>query len=122
MKKLMITGVLALMGMFAMAQPAPEVKDPETAATRMTERMTQELTLSEEQVETVYQINLDFAREMKSGEADRKALRDTHHDKLSEVLTAEQLEKLDRLVAKRRQMHKRGHHERESAREDMRVE
>lgn len=122
MKKLMITGVLALMGLFTTAQPTPEVHDPETAATRMTDHMTRELALTEEQAEMVYKINLDFVTEMRSGESERKALRQTHHEKLAGVLTPDQVEKMDRLMAKRRQMQRRGHYEKESVREDMRVD
>lgn len=101
MKKLIFsTGIVFLLSLAAFAQraPHPERPTPEMHAKKMTERLDKELNLSEEQKEKIMQINLENAKmheEMKQVREEESIQRmKEHHQKIQEVLTEEQRQKM----------------------------
>ena len=79
MKKisLFLISVMLLSGM-AIAQNRPDKNrenlSPEVRAEKMTERMSKELSLNDEQKQQVKEINLDYINEMRAGKKDQKQL------------------------------------------------
>ena len=127
MKKLIFTNIMALAVVVVLAQPGPPSKhsekaNPEKMATAMTEKMTTTLDLTEAQAAEVFKINLDFATQMKQGEASRKVLHQKHLETLETVLTPDQMKELEDQIADRKKMHRHKGHEREADREEMRKE
>ncbi len=101
---------------FLQAQPGPgrERADAETRAQRQTERMAEQLGLSEAQATKVGEVNLNFAKKMQeafqSAEGDRTAMRATmqtlraeHKEELKQYLTEEQFANFEKLEAKGRE-------------------
>ncbi|NOQ72098.1 MAG: hypothetical protein GQ574_08860 [Crocinitomix sp.] len=87
-------------------------KSPIEKAEKLTERMTEDLKLSEEQAQEIKKINVyhiqemeDIKRKMKALKAEAKVKRDEHKEKIDQVLTDEQkklhAEKLAERKAKR---------------------
>lgn len=87
--------------------------DPEKQAEQMTQHMTENLSLTPDQVASVKAINLDFAKKMqtirgekKEGEKpDRSAMKSLHEDHkaaLEKVLTKEQIEKMGQMKKERK--------------------
>ncbi|QDH78275.1 DUF4890 domain-containing protein [Echinicola soli] len=107
MKKLLF--VIALMTVTAIAANAQQRKgrrdvSPELMAERITEKMTEELSLDEAQQKEVYELTLKSTNErmeaIQESKDERKAIRekmkadqDKHDQELVEILTPEQLEK-----------------------------
>ena len=114
MKKLIFTGIIAFLGFSLSAQPGPSDKNPEDIATRMTEKMTEALKLSEDQATQVFEVNYDFAKEIIAASESRKQIHHAHRKELSEILTEEQMEKLDQQMQKRREKRKYREHEKKS--------
>ena len=82
---------------------------PEERATRMTERMAQELSLSEQQKKEIYAIHLERAQkrmaEQEAQKAEMKARRETmkaEEQKVLEVLTEEQRKKWEEIKLEQR--------------------
>lgn len=93
MKKILFA--LALMASFsfsAFAQPSGQERGtPEERAEKMTNHMSEHLSLTDDQKTAVYQLNLQMANAAKE---DRKSLRAEHDAGLKEILTEEQYLKL----------------------------
>lgn len=122
MKKLILTGFIGLLGISLSAQPGPVEKSPQEMATQMTERMTENLALTEDQAARVYDMNLDFVTQMKESDSSRQEIFEAHRENLSTVLTEEQMEKLDRQMQKRRAMRRHKAQSREAAPEGVQPE
>lgn len=71
-------------------RPAPTV---EQRAQMRTDRMTQELSLSEQQAQQVYEMNLAAARDAEAQMAQMQKAREARAAKLKTILTPEQYEK-----------------------------
>lgn len=90
---------------------------PEQRAEKMTSKMDKMLNLSDEQEEQITDINLKYAnelQELKSKAVTKDEIRDIRErqrEELSEVLTDNQLSKLDDLESKRQNRRNRGHGE-----------
>jgi Spy/CpxP family protein refolding chaperone len=93
-------------------------RTPENMADKQTARMTQELSLTDKQVEKVRSINLEFASKMaamrEGGEPDRTAMKElqsAHKTSLKGVLTAEQVKKMEASESARKEGHggEKGH-------------
>ena len=105
-------GLLASIGLSTMAQQrGGERPTPEQRATKMTEKMAEELSLSDDQKKQVLEINLERAKKMDLDRADRmkeneakKAENDTRKEEMKKqdeqikaVLTEEQLAKWEEI-------------------------
>lgn len=104
---------LFLAGIFslpAMAQGNKE-RTPEQKATIMTEKMAENLELTSDQKESVYQANLEMATSMKE---DRASAHKAHQAKMKEILTEEQYAKMEKMRDERR---KEGKHRRMHAKD-----
>jgi periplasmic protein CpxP/Spy len=103
--------------------------DPVEMADKMTQTMTDSLTLSTAQAAKVKEINLDFGNKMaearkaarESENPDREAmratmktLREAHKAALKNILTAEQFAKFEKMDAARQEKRREGRGERES--------
>jgi periplasmic protein CpxP/Spy len=73
MKKIILTlGLMAFIGLSAMAQQrGGERPTPEQRATKMTEKMAEELSLSADQKKQILEINLERAKKMDQDRAER---------------------------------------------------
>lgn len=89
MKKLILAGLVAFLGISLSAQPAPSDKTPEEMAIRMTEKMTENLALAEDQAARVCEMNLDFARQMQEANNTRRGIMEAHRANLATVLSDE---------------------------------
>lgn len=106
MKKIILTlGLMASIGLSAMAQQrGGERPSPEQRATKMTEKMAEELSLTADQKKQVLEINLAQAKkmdqerqdQMKANEA-RKAEMKKQDEQIKAVLTEEQLAKWEEI-------------------------
>jgi len=99
MKKIIAT--LFLAGIFAlpaMGQNQQE-RSPEQKATKMTEKMAENLDLTADQKEAAYKANLEMARSMKE---DRAEAHKAHQAKMKEILTDEQYAKMEQMQKERR--------------------
>jgi broad specificity polyphosphatase/5'/3'-nucleotidase SurE len=106
MKKIILTlGLMASIGLSAMAQKrGGERPSPEQRATKMTEKMAEELSLTADQKKQVLEINLAQAKkmdqerqdQMKANEA-RKAEMKKQDEQIKAVLTEEQLGKWEEI-------------------------
>jgi len=124
MKKWMITGGLIMMiSLSTFAQKGTgERRTPEQRATRITEKMAQELTLNEAQKKQILEINLEYAKKRESEMAARKADAEARKaeieaqkaemkeqdSKLQQVLTEEQRSKWVKLKDDKSESWKRG--------------
>ncbi|WP_300798700.1 DUF4890 domain-containing protein [uncultured Alistipes sp.] len=99
MKKRMIAAVMGLCllaGTSAFAQdtkPAPAPKTPPTAeqiAQRQTERMTQQLGLTDAQAKQVYELNLEQIKQMQAHREQMRAARNAEAEKMKKILSTEQ--------------------------------
>lgn len=103
MKKLLLIAVLFSIGFAAMAQKGGQrgSSTPEERAERITNKMVEELALSEEQKKKIYQINLDHAKkrqaemdarreEMKAKRAEMEADMKAQNQEIEALLTEEQ--------------------------------
>ncbi|WP_075348691.1 DUF4890 domain-containing protein [Algoriphagus marinus] len=113
MKKIILTlGLMAFIGLSAMAQQrGGERPSPEQRATKMTEKMAEELSLSADQKKQILEINLERAKKMDQDRAERmketearKAEMDARREemkrqdeKIKSVLTEEQLGKWEEI-------------------------
>lgn len=97
--------MMTLISLGAHAQhQQPKLATPEERATRMTERMAQELQLSEQQKKEIYSINLERAQkrlaEQEAQKAEIQAKREEmkiEEQKVLEVLTEEQRKKWEEI-------------------------
>ena len=103
---------MILSAAFVMAQAGPTEKSPEEHADRMTARMTESLNLTDDQVASVHQLNLELAQQLKVEEASRKAAMETYRKDLELVLTEEQMNQFKEHMAKRKKMRMHKKHER----------
>ncbi len=89
-----------------------EFKDmtPEERAQKITDRMTKQLALTEEQQKDVYKINLEHVKKMEALRAERKAQHEKTKAELDKILTDEQKKKAEELRKKREEKRKNGHH------------
>lgn len=116
---------MAVVIVFAQPGPPPEHSkkaNPDEMATVMTDKMTKSLDLSDDQQAEVFKINLDFATQMKQGEASRKVLHQKYLETMETVLSPDQMKELNEQVARRKKMHRHKGHEQEAEREEMRIE
>ena len=103
MKKLLLIAMLSSIGFAAMAQKGGQrgSSTPEERAERMTNRMAEELSLSDDQKQKIYQINLDHAKkrqaemderreEMKAKRAEMEADMKAQNQQIEALLTDEQ--------------------------------
>jgi periplasmic protein CpxP/Spy len=96
MKKLLLIAVLFSIGFAAMAQKGGQrgSATPEERAERITNKMAEELSLSEDQKKRVYQINLDHAKkrqaEMEARRAAMEADMKAQNQEIEALLSEEQ--------------------------------
>ncbi len=94
------------------------MKNPEVRAQKQTQRMTEDLSLSEAQISQVAKINLTFAEKMKAAKAANseketcKNIRTEHSNAIKAVLNTEQITQFDAMKDNRGHKGKRGkgHH------------
>ncbi|MHA7130590.1 DUF4890 domain-containing protein [Algoriphagus namhaensis] len=111
MKKLMMTfGLAMLMTFTLLAQQRGERPTAKERAERMTEKMAEQLQLSEEQKAKILAINLEFAEkreaEKETREANREAMKSEmkeQDERIQAVLTEEQVAKWEEAKAERRE-------------------
>jgi Spy/CpxP family protein refolding chaperone len=110
MKKWMIAGGLMMMiSLSTFAQKGTgERRTPEQRATRITEKMAEELTLNEAQKKQILEINLEYAKKRESEMEARKAEMKEQDSKLQQVLTEEQRSKWVKLKDDKRESWKKG--------------
>lgn len=118
MKNWMIaTGLLLMISVSSMAQQRKmqERPDPETRAKMMTDRMTEQLGLNEEQKAKILAINLENAQKREAKMAEQKAEREARRiqmqdqeKQIMEVLTEEQRKKWVEIKETRRSKGPRG--------------
>ncbi len=92
--------VLVSLGAFAQQNRAQEKPDPESRAKQMTDRMAEQLQLTEEQKAKILDINREFAKKQEAEREARKTEMEArkkegqdHLNKISSVLTEEQRQK-----------------------------
>ncbi|MFK8037005.1 MAG: hypothetical protein AB8B74_01850 [Crocinitomicaceae bacterium] len=83
---------------------------PAERAKKKTDQMTKSLALDKNLAETIYQLNLKYAKEQDALRAEKLALKKKavtektkHHAKVSTVLSEEQNAKLEEIIAKRKE-------------------
>ncbi len=103
MKKFVLVALVAALALPALAQEdhRKQVAAAEHAR-QMTDKMQEKLNLSEDQVQAVYKSNLRMAEAMKELKERRKTLRAEHHKELAEILTEDQLQRLQQIHDERR--------------------
>lgn len=117
MKKIIVAVVMtALFTLPAIAQQQKAHHTPEEKATKMTEKMAENLDLTDDQKEAVYNANLEMARTM---EEDRKAARKSREAQLKEILSEEQYAKVKE---DRSNFRKKARHHHKEMRESREVE
>ncbi|MCF1753138.1 DUF4890 domain-containing protein [Mariniradius sediminis] len=105
MKKLLLIAVLFSIGFAAMAQKGGQrgSSTPEERAERITNKMVEELALSEEQKKKIYQINLDHAKkrqaEMEARRAAMEADIKAQNQEIEALLSEEQKTKWSEMKA-----------------------
>lgn len=105
MKKLLLIAVLFSIGFAAMAQKGGQrgSATPEERAERITNKMAEELSLSEDQKKKVYQINLDHAKkrqaEMEARRAAMEADIKAQNQEIEALLSEEQKTKWSEMKA-----------------------
>ncbi|HJA96513.1 MAG TPA: DUF4890 domain-containing protein [Candidatus Alistipes faecavium] len=108
-----VTGVLAQEPTTPATPPTPPTA--EQMAQRQTERMTQQLKLSDDQARKVYDINLKQAKEMQAVHQKMKSMREERAEKMKSILSTDQfvqwaqMQRPDRMGG----MHER-HHDRKA--------
>ncbi|NVJ86627.1 MAG: DUF4890 domain-containing protein [Algoriphagus sp.] len=118
MKKILLsTGLIFLlsMGAFAQQKSQRQMPDPEIRAKMMTDRMAEQLGLSEEQKAKILAINLENAKqrqaeaEGRKAEAEaRRAQAQAQKEEIIAILTEEQRQKWEELRAARGDRERRG--------------
>ncbi|TFV95963.1 DUF4890 domain-containing protein [Algoriphagus kandeliae] len=118
MKKILFSAGLVFllsMGAFAQRGPQREMPDPETRAKMMTDRMAEQLGLSEEQKAKILAINLENAKkrqaEAEARKAEAEARREqakAQEEEIKSILTEEQRQKWEELKEARRERGPRG--------------
>ncbi|SMD42596.1 protein of unknown function [Aquiflexum balticum DSM 16537] len=116
MKKLIMIAAIFMMtyaGAFAQRGQQKEMQSPEQRAEKMTAKMTEELGLSEDQKQKIYQINLENAKkrqeQRESMQAEREAKRaemqaqaKAQNDQIEAILTPEQKTKWEEVKKENR--------------------
>lgn len=126
MKKLMTTiglGMVIALSSVTFAQDGPQkgkkiTKEErknmtaEEKAKHKTDRMTKQLALSEDQAKQVFDVNLEYEKDIKVLRAEAKKIKEdikvkrtVRRTDIEKVLTAEQLAKVKELEAKRKEKH-----------------
>lgn len=116
MKKLLLIAMLFSIGFAAMAQKGGQrgSATPEERAERVTNKMAEELSLSEDQKKKVYQINLDHAKkrqaEMEARRAAMEADMKAQNQEIEALLSEEQKAKWAEMKAEgKKRMEEEGH-------------
>jgi pyruvate/2-oxoglutarate dehydrogenase complex dihydrolipoamide acyltransferase (E2) component len=114
MKKLMTTIGVGLMIALISPAVAQDKKDfkkmsVEERAQKITDRMTKNLDLSDDQAKDVYKINLEHVKKMEELRNQKKAQNEKTKAELDKVLTDEQKKKAEELRKKRQENRKNGH-------------
>lgn len=79
---------------------------PEERAKKMTEKMTEKLSLTNEQKTAVYEANLAMAKESEEARAQRKETIKAHDDAMKKALTEKQYETYKNLRKEQREKHR----------------
>lgn len=116
MKKSLILGVVLLFSCLSLVQgQGPQQRDPEQRAKTTVERLKSELILTGQQEKDVAPIYTEYYTAMRKlfeagrpSPEDRQKLTAERNEKLSKILTAEQMQKLAEIEERMRQQRRQG--------------